>query len=92
MNPDLGNSQPKWYTLICVRTCNTTEGNEDVAHSYLLMNLMLRPERQIASIPRIPVKRNIKSNYYFHAYIYGGYDLFPNFYSEEVEVKFEIIL
>jgi hypothetical protein len=51
---------------------------------------MVGLESKIASIPRIPVKRNLKAKYNLHAYIYAGYDLCPDCYSEEVEVQFEI--
>jgi hypothetical protein len=91
---DLQSDDPKWYTLKQVKAKGGSgqDAKTDVAHSFLLANLMLRPEPQIAGIPRIPVKRNIKSPYNLHAYIYAGYDFCPDCYSEEVEIYFEIKL
>lgn len=49
-----------WYTLNCVKHKSTgDDGKGEIAHSFCLINVMLRPDTYFNGIPRIAVKRNV---------------------------------
>lgn len=59
-------------------------------HSNALLNIMFRPESILDSLPRIPVKRNIRTNFVFYCYMYAGYDFCPDSFSNEVLLEYDI--
>jgi hypothetical protein len=77
-------ANPKWYQL------RSIENQLDTTPSaYLLANIQLKADPKGASA-RIPKRRDIKSKYYFICYLYGGYDLAPELYIDEVQPQIEV--
>ncbi|CAD8189110.1 unnamed protein product [Paramecium pentaurelia] len=81
---DLEINRPKWYTFKSVKQTD----NNDIPHSFFLVNIIFRNESTVFKIPKIIVKRDQQVYYHLYAQFYAGYDLCPDLYSEEVEATF----
>ncbi|EGR29195.1 hypothetical protein IMG5_161110 [Ichthyophthirius multifiliis] len=81
-SPDLENEYPKWYTLKPIKYSSFSE-----VHSHVLLNLELKTEQIAKQKSRHDIKRKIKVQYIFKAYIYGAYDLCPKEFQESIECE-----
>ena len=52
--------------------------------------ILLKDVQENQQLPRIPIRRNIKSNFVFAAFIYAGYDLAPDKDANEFEGCIEV--
>lgn len=59
-------------------------------HSYALLNIMVGPEGFLRSLPRIPIKRSVKSIQVFTCHFYAGYDFCPDLLSDEIIIQFHV--
>ena len=77
---DISTNKPKWYALKSI-----SNNLDPSVHSYILLNISLRMNVGNQEVPRIPIRRNIKCDFLFSAYLYAGYNLDPDSNSDDIE-------
>ena len=80
----LSNQEPKWYHMKSIDNQMDT-----TPCAYALLNIQFRIDSK-STAARIPKRRDIRSKYFFIAFVYAGYDLGADLYSDEIQPQLEI--